>query len=84
MPTQTINLTNELNSFVKAQIAQGHYKNASEVHQAALSLLALHEENRQLRMEKLRQEVQLGLDDIKAGRFTEYESPEYLVADICQ
>jgi antitoxin ParD1/3/4 len=71
MPTQNVNLTPELEAFVKRQVATGHFNNASEVHRAALSAMAQHEEERQLRLDLLRRELQLGVDDLDSGRFTE-------------
>ena len=37
--SQSISLTPELNGFVQAQVASGHYQTASEVIRAALRLL---------------------------------------------
>jgi len=84
MPTQNVNITDELEAFVKNQITGGHFKNVSEVHRAALSLLARREEERSLRIEKLRQEIQFGLDDVEAGRYTEYDSAEALFESITE
>ena len=68
MPTQNVNLTPALDTFVKTQVSLGHFNNASEVHRAALSAMARQEEERALRMEQLRREIQLGIDDVEAGR----------------
>lgn len=38
-PTRNISLTAELDQYIKAQVASGHYSNASEVVRAALRLL---------------------------------------------
>jgi antitoxin ParD1/3/4 len=38
-PTRNIALTYELESYIKAQVASGHYANASEVVRAGLRLL---------------------------------------------
>lgn len=37
--TRNVSLTAELNTFIRAQVASGHYQNASEVVRAALRLL---------------------------------------------
>ena len=37
MPTQNVNLTPELDRFVKEAVARGEFNNASEVHRAALA-----------------------------------------------
>ncbi|KQO58092.1 MULTISPECIES: type II toxin-antitoxin system ParD family antitoxin [unclassified Methylobacterium] len=38
-PTRNIALTHELESYIKGQVASGHYANASEVVRAGLRLL---------------------------------------------
>ncbi len=38
-PTRNIALTHELEGYIKAQVASGHYANASEVVRAGLRLL---------------------------------------------
>lgn len=72
MPTQNVNLTPALETFVKTQVSLGHFNNASEVHRAALAAMARkeeeEEEERTLRLEQLRREIQLGIDDVEAGR----------------
>ena len=68
MPTQNVNLTATLDTFVKTLVSQGHYNNASEVHRSALAAMARREEERHARMELLRREIQLGIDDMDAGR----------------
>ncbi len=62
MPTQNVNLTPELDRFVKKAVESGAFNNASEVHRAALIAMAREEEERELRLLRLRQEIQLGLD----------------------
>jgi antitoxin ParD1/3/4 len=78
MPTQNVNLTPELDEFVKTQVSSGYYNNASEVHRAALANLARLEEERQLRLEQLKQEIAIGLKDLDEGRFTEFASHDDL------
>ena len=62
MPTQNVNLTPELDRFVKKAVKSGAFNNASEVHRAALLAMAREEEERDLRLRRLRKEIQLGLD----------------------
>jgi len=62
MPTQNVNLTPELDRFVKKAVKSGAFNNASEVHRAALVAMAREEEERKLRLQRLRREIQLGLD----------------------
>lgn len=68
MPTQNVNLTVTLDTFVKTQVSLGRFNNASEVHRSALAAMARQEEERELRMEQLRREIQFGIDDVTAGR----------------
>jgi antitoxin ParD1/3/4 len=62
MPTQNVNLTPELDRFVKEAVARGEFNNASEVHRAALAAMVREHEERALRLARLRQEIQAGLD----------------------
>ena len=80
MPTQNVNLTDELESFVKKQVTGGFYNNASEVHRAALASMARTEEVRQARIERLKAEAQKGVDAIEAGEFQVTENEEQLDA----
>lgn len=74
MPTQNVNLTAELEEFVKAQVASGRFNSASEVHRAAIAEMAREEEERTLRLERLRKAIQLGADDLDQGRYVELEN----------
>ncbi len=80
MPTQNVNLTPTLDAFVKKQVSRGHFNNASEVHRSALAAMARQEEERQLRLKKLRREIQFGIDDVEAGRSKKITSAKGLVS----
>lgn len=70
MPTMNVSLPAELAAFVEGEVASGEYGTASEVVRDALRLLrrerAAHEE----KLAILRREIQIGLDDIEAGRIS--------------
>lgn len=70
MPTQNVNLTIKLETFVKEQVSAGYFNNASEVHRAALSAMAKLHEEREMRLEHLRQEIQKGIDAADQGAFS--------------
>ena len=76
MPTQNVSLTPQLESFVKEQVAGGMFKSASEVHRVALASLMHRNEERNLRMKRLDEALQAGVDDLDNGRFTEVSSEE--------
>ena len=78
MPTQNVNLTPELEQFVKSQIKGGYFKNVSEVHRAALAEMARQQEERELKLELLRKEIQTGINDSEAGHYTSFDSHEAL------
>ena len=60
MPTRDVNLTNELESLVRAKVASGRYENASEVMRAALRALEREEEEHQARLSALRAAIEEG------------------------
>lgn len=78
MPTQNVNLTSELDTFVKSQVESGDFNNASEVHRAALSAMRKNEEERKLRLDRLRSEIQKGISDVENGRATVIENSDDL------
>lgn len=61
MPT-SVALGAHFEDFVKAQLASGRYNNASEVVREGLRLLEDQEAVRQLMLERLRADLQAGLD----------------------
>lgn len=65
-----VSLTPELERLVNDKIKTGMYQTASEVVRDALRLLQQRDEQRQ----QLRADVQAGLEDIRRGRYSEYDS----------
>jgi antitoxin ParD1/3/4 len=74
MPTSNVNLTTELEKFVKTQVSSGQFNNASEVHRAALAAMYQKKEEREIYLARLRDEIGLGLNDLETGRSTEFTS----------
>lgn len=62
MATRNINLTDELDEFVAAQIKTGQYQNASEVMRAGLRLLYAQAEERAFKLAALKAAIQEGID----------------------
>jgi antitoxin ParD1/3/4 len=81
MPTMNVSLPAALAEFVEKEVASGNYATASEVVRDGLRMLR---EERALYEEKLailKREIQVGLDDVAAGR-VDSRSIEEIMADI--
>jgi len=68
MATMNISLTTELEQFVVSRVKSGHYHTSSEVMRAALRLMIEQEKLRELRMDELRKQVNVGLDELDDGK----------------
>ena len=64
-----VSLTPELERIVNFKVESGLYNSASEVIREGLRLLQQRDEMRELKLEALRKEIQLGINDLEAGRF---------------
>ena len=60
--SMNVNLTPQLEELVRNKVATGMYNSASEVVRDALRLMAQHDEIQAIKLEQLRQEIQLGLN----------------------
>lgn len=60
MPTRNVNLTDELDSFVLAEVESGRYENASEVVRAALRTLEREEQQFEAKLAALRMAIDEG------------------------
>jgi len=67
-----ISLTPELDSYVQQKVQTGMYHSASEVIREGLRLLRIQDQIRQAQLTQLRQDVDLGADQISQGDYTEY------------
>lgn len=66
-----VSLTPELETIVTKKVKSGLYNSASEVVREGLRLLQQRDEIRELKLEGLRKEIQKGIDDLEAGRFSD-------------
>lgn len=62
-----IALPSDLQAFVQAQVDCGAYATHKEVVREALSLLRERHEIREMRLQKLRADLQIGLDQVTTG-----------------
>ncbi len=64
-----ISLTPALEGLVKSKVETGMYNNASEVVREALRGMQKNDEVYQIKLERLREELEKGEEDIENGRF---------------
>lgn len=85
MATMNISLPDNLKSFIDTRVSNDGYGNVSEyvrdlVRQDQKRQEA--EESERKYLEQLREDVQIGLDALKAGKFTQYDSADDLINDV--
>lgn len=81
MPTMNVSLPSNLSDFVETELANGEYGSASEVVREALRLLKREKAMEEERLQILRREVMLGLNQAKNGEFSD-RTVEQIAADI--
>lgn len=74
MPTRNVVLTDRQAGMVDRLVALGRYQNASEVLRSGLRLVEREEAESKARLKALRESARLGIADVKAGRFHNFES----------
>ncbi len=62
-----VSLTPALEQFVQEKVASGRYNSASEVVREALRLLGDHEELRRIKLEALRKDIAVGIEQLDRG-----------------
>ncbi len=67
--SMNVNLTPQLEELVRAKVATGMYNSASEVVRDASRLIAQQDQAQSLKLEQLRQEIQLGLNSGEASKW---------------
>jgi len=82
MPTRNVVLTDHQTNLVEELVASGRYQNASEVLREGLRLVEQREAEDTYRLEALRSAAQVGIEDITAGRFNNFEKKESLRAHL--
>lgn len=80
-----VSLTPELEQFVHAKVKTGRYLSASEVVREALRLLEERDRLREIRLETLRQEIAIGIEQSDRGEvFDGEEVIQELLGEIDQ
>lgn len=78
MATMNVSLSKEFADLVEAQVVSGAYASASEVVRDGLRLLRREQTAYDEKIEILRREVAIGIDQARQGRFSKQS-----IADIC-
>jgi antitoxin ParD1/3/4 len=76
VPTRNISLTREQDEFVENIVRTGEYQNASEAVRDALRALQQRRREDALKLERLRLQIQGGIDDLENGDFIEIEDAD--------
>jgi antitoxin ParD1/3/4 len=75
-----VSLTEELEELVQEKVRSGLYSSASEVIRQALRLLKEQDQVRQMRLEELRKEVAIGIEQIERGQVVPFDA-EAIIAE---
>ena len=78
MPTRNVVVTEHQAELIEKLVDSGRYQNASEVLREGLRLVESREAEDRARLKSLRDAVKVGLDDLKAGRYRQFDSFEDL------
>jgi antitoxin ParD1/3/4 len=76
VPTRNISLTREQDEFIESVVRRGEYQNASEAIRDALRALQQRRREDALKLERLRLQIRLGIDDLESGDFIEIDDPD--------
>ena len=85
MATMNISLPDTLKDFIDARVSNDGYGNVSEYVRELVrqdQKRKEREESERVYLEKLREDVQVGIEALRSGKFTEYDSAEDLINDI--
>ncbi len=78
MPTRNVVLTDHQAQLVEKLVSSGRYQNASEVLREGLRLIEDREAQDSAKLQALRDAARIGIADIDAGRFQQFDSPAAL------
>jgi antitoxin ParD1/3/4 len=77
-PTRNVVLTEHQADLIEQLIKSGRYQNGSEVLREGLRMLERREAEDTAKLAALREAAKIGIADIEAGRFVEFETAEAL------
>ncbi len=68
-----VSLTPELEKYVNAKVKSGLYQSASEVIRDGLRLLRENDEVQRFRLERLKKEIAIGLEQLEKGQYKTHD-----------
>lgn len=74
MPTRNVVLTDRHHKLIDRLVKDGRYQNASEVLREGVRLVEAQETEYRRKLKALRAAIQVGVDDIEAGRYVEFDN----------
>ena len=78
MPTKNVVVTQRQAKMIDRLVSSGQYQNASEVLREGLRLVEERNREEKAKLKALREAIQVGIDDLEAGRYTTFHSSEEL------
>lgn len=78
MPTRNVVLTDHQSELIERLVASGRYQNASEVLREGLRLIERRDAEDEAKLKALQAAVQVGIDDIEAGRYQTFKDDDSL------
>ena len=76
MPTRNISLTREQDAFIDEMLENGEYRDASEALRDAIRALKLRRAEDALKLERLRQVLDIGIVALDRGNYSEIEDED--------
>ncbi len=74
MPTKNVVVTQRQAKMIERLVSSGQYQNASEVLREGLRLIELRSAEEKAKLKALREAAQVGIDDLEAGRYRDFDS----------
>ncbi|MBV8799028.1 MAG: type II toxin-antitoxin system ParD family antitoxin [Alphaproteobacteria bacterium] len=78
MPTKNVVVTGRQAKMIDRLVSSGQYQNASEVLREGLRLVQERDREEKAKLKALRAAVQVGIDDLEAGRYVEFRDSHSL------
>ncbi|HEY8696444.1 MAG TPA: type II toxin-antitoxin system ParD family antitoxin [Rhizomicrobium sp.] len=74
MPTKNVVVTERQAKLINRLVSSGQYQNASEVLREGLRLIELRSAEEKAKLKALREAAQVGIDDLEAGRYRDFDN----------